>query len=339
MTYRTAVIGCGGVSRFHTRAYLANPAVRTVGACDPDEKARTRYAEEFRIDALFADAAEMLDKLRPDIVSICAPNPAHAQLTILAAAKGVKGIVCEKPMAMTLPEADAMLQACKSSGARLIVSHQRRFEQAFMKAKELLDSGAIGKLLRMEALIGDWDLMSWGTHWLDVFRFYNNDCPTEWVFGQVETRDPKRFFGHQVERSGLAEIRYANGVEAVYQGGDVAHGMGNRLFGTDGVIEVEPLCPDGIGGPIRLLNAASGGWRIIDIRNEDHVQQPFVRMIATFIECIETGRRHPLEGESAREVLAQIIAIYESSRSRRVVGFPVEIDDNPFLAMLEGGSQ
>jgi UDP-N-acetylglucosamine 3-dehydrogenase len=335
MTYKAAVIGCGGISRFHTRGYLANPGVQVVGASDPSDEARKRYSEEFGIETLFADAEQMLDSLKPNLVSICTPNPTHAPLATMAAKKGAKGIVCEKPMAMTLPEADAMIEACEKAGTRLIVSHQRRLEQSFMVAKALLDSGAIGKLLRMEASIGDWDLMSWGTHWLDIFRFYNDDQPTDWVFGQVQVSEPKRAFGHDVERSGFAKLKYTNGVEAVYQGGDVARGMSNRLFGTEGVIEVEPCCPEGIGGPIRLLNADSGGWRIIDIPAEDHILQPFVREMATFVECLKSGAPHPLDASSAREALAQIIGIFESSRSRQVVRFPIHIEDNPFLSMLE----
>jgi len=334
MTYRAAVIGCGGISRFHTRGYLASPGVEVVAASDPSDEARARYAEEFGIET-FADPEEMLDAVKPDLVSVCTPNPTHAPLTIMAADKGVRGIVCEKPMAMTLPDADAMIAACENAGVRLIVSHQRRLEQSFMVAKALLDSGAIGRLLRMEASIGDWDLMSWGTHWLDIFRFYNDDQPTEWVFGQVQVSDPKKAFGHSVERSGIAKIGYANGVEAIYQGGGVAHGMSNRLFGTEGVIEVEPCCPEGIGGPIRLLNATSGGWKIVDIPDEDHIQQPFAREMATFIQCLESGAAHPLDARLAREVLAQIIGIFESSRSRRPIKFPVQIEDNPFMSMLE----
>jgi len=180
--------------------------------------------------------------------------------------------------------------------------------------------------------------MSWGTHWLDIFGFYD-DCPAEWVIGRVDLSDPKHFFGHHVERAGLAKIHYANGVEAVYQGGDVAAGMNNRLFGTEGVMEVEPLCPEGIGEPIRLLNSTSAGWQIVDLPREDHVQQPFTRSLAAFIESIETGATHPLEGGSARHALEQILGIYESSRSRTVVRLPLQIDDNPFLEMLEGRSR
>lgn len=339
MNYRVAVIGCGGISRCHTRAYINTPNAELIGAADPSEDSRKRYAEEFAGVATFADPEQMLDDLKPDVVSICTPSPTHSSLTLLTAKKGVKGIVCEKPMAMTLPEADEMLTVCKANGIRLIVSHQRRLEQSFMVAKQLLDSGAIGNLLRMEANIGDWDLMSWGTHWLDIFRFYNNDEPTEWVFGQIDTHDPKFFFGHNTERSGFAKIRYTNGVEASYYGGEITQGMNNRIYGTEGVIEVEPCCPEGIGGPIRLVNKESGGWKIISIPDEDHIQQPFVREMTTFLQCLESGERHPLEGDSARETLAQIIAIFESSRSRKLIKFPIDIKDNPFFDMLKEKNQ
>lgn len=336
MDWRVAVVGCGGVSRCHTRAYLALPGVEVVGAADPSSENRRHYSEEFGIESLYEDAAVMLGEIKPDVVSVCTPNPLHARLSIMAAEMGVKGIVCEKPMALNLVDADRMIEVCKKNNVRLVVNHQRRFEQSFMVAKELLKSGAIGRLLRMEANIGDWDLMSWGTHWLDIFRYYNDDEPTEWVFGQVDISKPKAFFGNTVESSGLARIRYANGVDALYQGGETTSGMNNRLFGTEGVIEVEPCCPEGIGGPIRLLNSESNGWKIIDIPQEDHVQQPFARAFGAFLEALESGSAHPMDAESGREALAQIIGVYESARSRKVVRFPIDTQDNPMLAMTEG---
>ena len=334
MTYRVAIMGCGGVSRPHARGYLATHRAQIVAACDPKEEARKGFSEEFGVDATFPDAEGMLDALHPDLVSICTLNPTHAELTILAARKGVRGIVCEKPMAMNLREADAMLEACKQNGVRLIVGHQRRFDWPWVKAKDLLDSGAIGKLLRMEANIETFDLMTWGTHWLDIFRFFNNDEPTDWVFGHVDIHDTLFMFGQTVESAGLAKIRYTNGVEAVYHAGKVGVGTTNLLIGTEGMIEINPCCTEEA-GPVRLFNTETKGWQVLRPSKLQPVYDSFEREMFTFFDCLESSEVHPLEGTSAREVMAQIIAVYESSRTRKVIKFPVDIQNNPFFSMLE----
>ena len=110
-----------------------------------------------------------------------------------AAAAGVKAIHCEKPMASTWGDAKALAQACADRDVLLTFSHQRRFGAPFVKAKQLLDAGAIGVLQRLEGACSN--LFDWGTHWFDMFFFYNDEVPAEWVMGQIAVESESSVFG------------------------------------------------------------------------------------------------------------------------------------------------
>ena len=102
-----------------------------------------------------------------------------------------------------------MLAACEQNGVQLTFNHQRRFNQPFRKAKELLKSGAIGDLQRIEATCDN--MMDWGTHWFDMAFFFNDETPVEWVIGQIEGRGSKKILV-AVRWQGISQFQFKNGV-------------------------------------------------------------------------------------------------------------------------------
>jgi len=150
-TYTAAIIGLGGFSRFHAGAYAMVPRARLVAACDIDSSKfdawRQRVGDSAPGDLRFySDAAEMLAAERPDLVSITTKHDAHAPLTVLCARAGVKGVYCEKPIAMNLGEADEMIRACGRRGTQLAIGHQRRFNQEWLAGLRLIRRGTIGQV-------------------------------------------------------------------------------------------------------------------------------------------------------------------------------------------------
>jgi predicted dehydrogenase len=95
-------------------------------------------------------------------------------------------------------------------GMQLNFNHQRRYGKPFRKTKELIDSGEIGQVVRMEAAISD--LLDGGTHWIDMLSYFNSETPPEWVIGQIDARHEKRVFGAAVEWQGVCHVKYRNGV-------------------------------------------------------------------------------------------------------------------------------
>src|SRR5437660_11981364 len=123
--YRIGVIGLGGMGRNHAEACRAEADVDLVAGCDVVEAARVAWGEKFGVRGLYADYREMLDREKLDLVIISTHAPDHPAPTIAAAERGVN-VFCEKPLAATLAQADAMVDACDKAGVKLAVNHIKR---------------------------------------------------------------------------------------------------------------------------------------------------------------------------------------------------------------------
>jgi len=328
--YRVGIVACGGISRAHSNGYKSVPATAIVAAADISEDALKRYGEEYGVKNLYPDYEEMFKNEKLDIVSVCTYPTIRRDITVTAAKYGIKGIYCEKPMCMDAGEADEMVEACEESGAVLIVGHQRRFEDHYVKAKEIAHSGAIGDIYKIESACPGWDIFEWGTHWVDMARFFNNDVEAEWVLAQIDRRWDRISYAHRMETECIAHIGFKNGVRAIFESGDRipdSVGFYNRIFGTEGIVEVSAP-----GKPaVRARVIGEADW----IVPEYHGEEPFKLVIEALIESIETGEPHILSGASARKGQEIIMAAYQSARTGKLIELPLEEKRSPFGAMLE----
>jgi predicted dehydrogenase len=269
-------------------------------------------------------------------------------MTIDAANAGVRAVHCEKPMAPTWGEAKRMAAVCAEKGVQLTFNHQRRFGQPFRNAKKLLDEGVIGELVRLEAITAN--LYDWGTHWFDMMFFYNDEMPADWVMGQIDARGGRTIFGVTVEGQGLSFWRWRNGVYGLMLTGSKVFRQparpragegekaretvcGNRLIGSEGVIEVGVQ-----DGPVlRYKNLETGGlWREID-EGSLHGPNHFDAAIQDLADALKTGREPVLSARKALQATELIFATYESSRRRQRVDLPLQVEDSPLKSMLEEG--
>jgi predicted dehydrogenase len=147
---KVGIIGCGVIFDLNILGYLNNPDVKITCLCNRTiEKAQDKI-KKFGLDkdiSLYSDYKEMLKQEDLDIVEILLPHNLHAKATIAAAENSVKGISVQKPMALSLEEADLMINACKQSGSILSIYENFIFAPHILKAKELLDKGYLGDLL------------------------------------------------------------------------------------------------------------------------------------------------------------------------------------------------
>src|SRR5512133_2884406 len=142
---KIGVIGCGKIAQFrHIPEYAANPNVELVGFYDINQKRAADLAKKFGGQAY--QSLEELLAADIDAVSVCTPNYVHAEQTI-AALKAGKHVLCEKPMAGSMQECEAMLKAAREAGRFLRIGHNQRLAKAHMKAKELIESGLIGDIV------------------------------------------------------------------------------------------------------------------------------------------------------------------------------------------------
>ncbi len=330
--FKAGIIGCGGRGRGHAQGYKASSDVEIVACADPFADSRNAFAERFEVPKTYEDYNEMLDSEDLDFVSVCTWIALHTEMVTAAANSGIKAIHCEKPMAPTWGESKQLYQACVDNNVMISCCHQRRFGAQFVKAKELANDGTIGQLYRVEGACPN--LFDWGTHWFDMFFFYNNDEPAEWVMGQIDVSEERTAYAVPLETSGISWIRWKNGLEGLLAtGGARLQGAANRLIGTGGIIEV--------GGrdkpPVRVLKYGTSPWEAPDLTGVVPEGSDTTLSVLDLIDCVKTGREPELSGRKALQSTELIFATYESSRRRAKIVLPLDVDDSALLTMLEQG--
>ncbi len=343
-TYRVAVIGCGrprgsegasgfGMAHRHMAGYRQSGRCELVAVADLDRENAAAFVQEWDPRArCYTDYMEMMRQEQPDIVSICLWPHLHARVVCDIAPLGLRAIHCEKPMDVHWDAALRMHRVCEEQGVQLTINHQRRYNKPFLKAKELLDAGAVGAVQRMDAA---WhNLSDSGTHWLDMLFYFNNETPAQWALGQIDVRGARRIFGALNEGQGVVTFHCENGVRAtMFSGKDNADlGCFIRVSGERGTLEITTQ-----GTWLRLHEFDKPGWQVFDTGESIHDDAAIYRGIDNLLECLETGAMPLLSSANALRATEIIFAAYESSRRRARVDLPLEPGPSALLAMVESG--
>ena len=160
MSIKVGIIGCGKIAQVrHIPEYAANPNAEVYGFYDINLARAEELAAKYGGKA-YASYEELLADPAIEAVSVCAANHAHAEISI-AALKAGKHVLCEKPMAVTLEECEAMVAAARESGKYLMIGQNQRLAKAHAKAKELIAQGAIGKVLTFRTIFGHGGPETW----------------------------------------------------------------------------------------------------------------------------------------------------------------------------------
>ena len=352
--FRAGLIGCGGIARAHMRGYRQLEGVEVVAAAEIDADRLRPFADTWNIPGRYTDYQVMLEQESLDIVSVCTPPFVHCAPTVACAESGVRGILCEKPMAMNLSEADQMLEACERAGTRLQIDHVYRFERNFQKVKELVEGGAIGDLIVISGKCvgpprrsehwngqyrfggGGW-LMAQGTHLFDLFRLYGGD--PVWCFANVERWRP----GVTIEDAAIGLFGLQSGVKAFFEvsgnrlGRDFAFMA--ELEGSDGRLHIS----DGMDRPYLYLwtkGSPPGEWQPVELVQADPWSggDLFADVIQDLLSAVREDRDPSLNGREGRVALEMIMAVYESQRRGIArVDFPLEIQESPLALMNQEG--
>lgn len=351
------MIGTGAIAHAHAQAYLTL-GVTLAAACDIDATKLREFREQYGVGRVYADYKEMLRREELDFVSVCTWPSLHCEMTIAAAEAGVRGILCEKPIALTLREADEMLKACERAGVKLAVAHIRRYSSEYRAASELLASDAVGEVLFIHGRsVGD--MLSDGTHLADLALYLAGDAEVRWVIGQIDLRERRKRYGHYVEDAAVGYMELATGARVLLEtsqltGEQVPIGKFGftedslfrdlerakrinwwrsglrycsfRVVGSHGVLEV------GEWEKPRLRYLRAGSWETVEVASGS----PFVEAVRDLVRCVEEGGEPLASGTKARKALEVVMAIFESARLREVVALPINIDYNPLFRMIEG---
>jgi predicted dehydrogenase len=316
---RWGLVGAGDIARKRIA-----PALRDMPGAEFVSVSRSRaglaasFAEEFGIRKWFADWREQITDDEIDAVYLATPVNVHAEQTIAAAEAG-KHVLCEKPMALTVKDCDDMIAACRANNVKLGIAYYRRFYPAVIRAKEIIESGEIGKVsfAQINAFeyfdpapdhprrwfvekekSGGGPMIDFGCHRIEIFTN---------LFGKVrrlESIVSNNAFGRGVEDTASAIFQFESGVCSSLT---VTHATTDAqdtldIYGTGGSISL-PALNLGV-----MTIKTSGGQR-----TESHPPSPnfHVPLVEDFAEAVLRDREPQVDGADGREVSRLIEEIYE----------------------------
>lgn len=340
-TTSAAVIAAGSQGRVHAHAYSLLPDVDVVGVADVD--AATAEATASRYDATaYTDYRDLIATERPELLSICTPPRMHREVLEFAIEHGVRGVHCEKPMALSWGDARAMVELSTDAGVRLTINHQRRFDELHVAVKAVIDGGEIGEIVGIEGYCGN--LFDWGSHILDLFFFYLGDVPAEAVLAQIDVAARKLVYGALTETAAVSHIRYANGVNGVVLTGRDYERL--SPLGTNGILingrtgrieifaDVATIRAEAV--PARTIAASVDDAFRIDLGGANpYIIQGTARAIAELAGALGTTAPLTLDATHGLAAAEVIFATYESSARRGRVTLPLDVDDNALARGLE----
>jgi predicted dehydrogenase len=210
----------------------------------------------------FTGIAPLLSAARPDAIVIATTAPSHAPLAIAAANGGVKHILCEKPMAASLAEADAMIAACTAAGARLAVNHQMMCMPHYVRVKELIGSEALGPLASVLVAGSNFGLAMNASHYFEMFRFIAGEpirSVQAWLDGDI-LPNPR---GAEFEDRSGRVLAWSRSGCAMYM--DLAAAAGHGL-------NIVYICRYG-----QIIVDELQGWVRVSARQAEHRDQPTTR--------------------------------------------------------------
>lgn len=343
-TVKVGLIGSGFVADIHAHAIREFvPNAEVIAVASPTPGKASQFARERNIPHAFEDYREMLRMSELDMITLSLPNDLHCEATLAAAAAG-KHVVCEKPLCRTLEEADRMIDACKKSGVLLLYAEELLFAPKYVRAKKLVDEGALGTAF----LVKQWE-EHYGPHsaWFyDVNRsgggvMLDMGCHSieyaRWVFGKQPVKSVYAQLGTYVH--GDKTIGEDHAVVIVeYEGGQIGlaenswakpGGVDDRaeIYGTKGHTRADLLRGNalttysdvGYGYATEKMDTTTG-WTFTMF--EEIWNYGFPQEMQHFVNCV-LGKEEPIEtGEDGREVLKIILAAYQSAGEGRKIEFP-----------------
>jgi predicted dehydrogenase len=352
---RFGIVGTGGIANAHAAglAALAESA-ELVACCDTQPGRAAAFSTRWRVPRHYESARAMLDAGGLDVVCVCTPHPQHAEPLILAAERGIHGVV-EKPLTASLADADRVLEASAKYGTLLSTMAQRRWFPAAQRVRQAIDSGKLGPRLvlgesvcemwrdeayyRRDAWRGRWDtegggvLMNQAPHNIDFLLWYMG--PAEEIFGYAANINHPYV---EIEDNAVAVLRFRSGALGLLKG-SVSMNPERRIHGVS-------LVGDS-GATVSLdcwqieRQVATGPW---DVGTNDIWTVPDERglsreeatrysagelpnfhahQLRDIIGAIAEKRPPAVSGEDGRRVVAIIQGVYESTRTGR----PVKLSD------------
>jgi UDP-N-acetylglucosamine 3-dehydrogenase len=334
---KVGVIGCGSIARRrHLVEFDANPHASIVAVCDKIESRAKESAEQYNAQA-FTDYKDLLANADVDVISVCLPNYLHAEVSI-AALKAGKHVLCEKPMATSVEEAENMIRAAEENGRTLMIAHNQRFVSSHQKAKQLIDSGELGKIYSFRTTFGHpgperWSIdgrNSWffekdqafigalgdlGVHKSDLIRYLLGEIVEVGAFVETSAKE-----NTEVDDNAVCILRTENGVIgqlaaswSYVSGGDNS----TLIYGENAVLRLEDD-PD-YSLVVQYKTGETVNYKLDKIQTNESGGQTNTHVIDHFIDSIIEGKAPLITGEEGKKSLEVILAALESDSTKQFV--------------------
>ncbi len=343
MALKVGLVGAGEIARPHMAAFVRNPHVEEVRVADPSAAARTRLSDEFGIiKQAVADYEKLLADETIDLIDICTPHHLHHPIA-LAAFKAGKHVITEKPIAMTLKQADEMIAAAKRAKKRLFVALWQRMFPAHIEAKKIIEAGEIGPpFLGLANIVadefdpmndpnnwqGDWKkagggaLINTGYHAVYMLQHFLGPARAVTAMTKRLRLEPK----HKADDTSVVALEMSDKVMASLVVTCCATGdrrsESRQIIGPKGSL----LIRDDPEDEAPLIAVVEGELIPVKVHNPLSINPYGIReTINHFIECILRNKAPEITAAEARAALATVLAAYRSEREgRRVAVSEVE---------------
>jgi predicted dehydrogenase len=362
-TLRTAIVGCGKVGHLHAKALSRLSESVFVAVGDTNLQRAQQFAAEYKVKA-YQDVEDMIASSGVEALTVCTPHPLHAEPAIMAANAGVH-VLIEKPLASSLQDCDAILNAAKRSGVRIGTTCQRRFYTPCQRIKRAIEEGKLGRPIlgsvamygwrdqayyKSDAWRGSWKaegggvLVNQAPHQLDLLQWYMG--PIDELFGYWDNLNHPYI---EVEDTAIAVLRFKNGAlgnivvsnsqnPALY-GRVYVHGSNGASVGvqTDGGAMFIAGMSSITDPPINDLWTVPGEqellkkWQkedsdfFLSINPMEYYHQ---LQISEFLKAVIKSHDPLITGEEGRKTVEIFTALYRSQRDRKPVKFPLTAEDD-----------
>lgn len=341
-----ALIGCGRISPNHIVA-AKNNNLDIVGLCDVDEKILADKIKKFDLQNVhqYLDYREMLKKEEPELVAIATESGKHAEVALDCINAGCN-LIIEKPIALSLKDADEIIKSSREKGVNVCVSHQNRFNKSIQKIRDALDKGRFDKLLYGTAHIRwarDWEYYSrakWRGTWAQDGGALMNQCIhnidlLRWMMGgKIDTvmgmTDRLEHDYIEAEDLGIALVKFSNGAYGIIEGTTDVYPRNLEetlyIFGRKGTVKAG-------GTSVNRIEE----WRFSDqlddpndVMEQFHENPPNIYgfghtpLYADVIDSIRNNREPYVNAQDGRDALELVLAIYKSALEGMPVKLPLD---------------
>ena len=359
--YRVALVGCGGMGRSHLQTLAGMEEFEVVGLCDLSQESLRQAREICGEVTGFDDFEKMYTACRPDLVTVATQTRGHHGPTVAALERGIS-VLCEKPIAINLAEADEMV-AAQASGAKLAINQQNHVNPGVRRGQQMVRDGVIGEVVMVRGRnkcgrkSGN-EFTEMGTHVADMMLCFGGE--PEWCAGNVywrgrlaevadimeakemspQDRDSGLVMGDQA----VGAYGFGNGimgeVHFLGYGQSMNFNYGVDVLGTEGQLAIRAS-----GGvdhslwhlprPMEGLPSQLGDWQIVDLgaaQGESSVAMMYRRLMAAVAE----GAEPPGCGSEGRWAFEMILGLYQSHREGgRRIHLPLSERRHPLAVWRE----